>query len=617
MDQKNLILAIAISVMILLTFQMLFEQPRVEREQVARKAAEQQQTVETMKPQSAAPAPGGVPIPGRPDAAAPPVRESVIARAERVRIETKRLKGSLSLTGALIDDLTLADYHETTDPGSKPITLLSPSGAADAYFARFGWLAAGADAALPGPETVWRADRATLETDVPTSLTWSNGQGLTFTQTITLDRNYMFTVVQKVRNDGEKTATLSPYGLVSRTGTPKTLGFFILHEGFVGVFNKTLKEIDYDELKDAKGGVIEQKSAGGWIGITDKYWLTALVPDQKVEASSRYVHTLQDNTDKYQIDFVAPSVTVSPGVTVETTSRFFAGAKEVRLLEAYEENLAIDRFDLAVDFGWFYFLTKPIFHVLEYFNRQIGNFGLAILLLTVLIKIAFFPLANKSYRAMSRMKNLSPKIAEIRERYKDDRQRQQQATMELWKKENVNPMAGCLPIAIQIPVFFALYKVLFVTIEMRHAPFYGWIKDLSAPDPLGLLIGFGFFPWQVPHMLEVANIGIWPLIMGGTMYLQQKLNPQPPDPVQAKMFMLLPIVFTFLLGQFPAGLVIYWAWNNTLSIAQQWVIMRQARAAPGGGKAPATPPPGKGAAPAGNPGPSGGGKEKRSRKTVG
>jgi YidC/Oxa1 family membrane protein insertase len=621
MDQKNLIVAIAISVLILLTFQMLFEQPRLEKEQAARKAAEQQQTTQVQPGAPGAPGvpgqPGAVPVTGQVQPAAPPTREAVIGRAERIKIDTAKVKGSVSLTGALIDDLTLADYRETVEPGSKSITLLSPSGSSAAYFARFGWLAASADTAVPGPETVWQADRGRLEADAPTTFTWSNGQGLTFSQVITLDRSYMFTVVQKVRNDGARSVSLSPFGLVSRTGTPQTSGFFILHEGFVGIFNDLLKEIDYDKLKDAKGGVIEQKSAGGWIGVTDKYWLTALIPDQKVEVASRYVHTLQDKTDKYQIDYVTPAVAIPPGVTVETTSHFFAGAKEVRLLENYGETLGINRLYDAVDFGWFWFLTRPIFHVLEYFHRLMGNFGLAILLLTVLIKLAFFPLANKSYRAMSRLKNLQPKMVEIRERYKDDRMRQQQEMMALYKKENANPMAGCLPIAIQIPVFFALYKVLFVTIEMRHAPFYGWIKDLSAPDPLGLLTVFGLVPWQVPHMLEVVNIGIWPIIMGGTMWLQQKLNPQPPDPIQAKMFMLLPIIFTFLLGQFPAGLVIYWAWNNTLSIGQQWLIMRGS-GAKSGPVAPVAPPASATAAPAGGGGrPGGGGKGKRSSKPVG
>ena len=385
----------------------------------------------------------------------------------------------------------------------------------------------------------------------------------------------MFKVTQRVTNRGERSVALRPYGLISRTDTPDVFGFWILHEGLLGVFGETLKEVDYDDVSDADDGKIAQTSVGGWIGITDKYWLAALIPDQKASIASRFVHTLQDRRDKYQVDTLGDQQIVQPGETIEVSERLFAGAKEVRLLDAYEEDLGIVNFDLAVDFGWFYFLTKPIFYVLEYFNRMIGNFGVAILLLTVLIKIAFFPLANKSYRAMSRLKKLQPEMMKIRDRFKEDRQRQNQEMMALYKKENANPVSGCFPILIQIPVFFALYKVLFVSIEMRHAPFFGWIQDLSAPDPLGILTAFGLIEWSIPEILQIANIGIWPLIMGGTMYLQQKLNPQPADPTQAKIFLMLPIVFTFMLGQFPAGLVIYWAWNNLLSIAQQWIIMRQ------------------------------------------
>ena len=431
------------------------------------------------------------------------------------------------------------------------------------------------DVATPTPETVWQSATATMEADRPVTLSWNNGAGLAFAQQITLDSDYMFTVTQRVTNRGARSVGLRPYGLISRTGTPDTLGFWILHEGLLGVFGDTLKEVDYDDVSDEDGGKIEQDSTGGWIGITDKYWLAALVPDQKTAIASRFVHTLQNDTDKYQVDVLGPQLVVQPGATVEVTKRLFAGAKEVRLLDSYEEKLGIVNFDLAVDFGWFYFLTKPIFYVLEYFNRLLGNFGVAILLLTVLIKIAFFPLANKSYRAMSRLKKLQPQMMEIRDRFKEDRQRQNQEMMALYKKENANPVSGCFPILIQIPVFFALYKVLFVSIEMRHAPFFGWIQDLSAPDPLGILTAFGLIEWSIPDLLQIANIGIWPLIMGGTMYLQQKLNPQPADPTQAKIFLMLPIVFTFMLGQFPAGLVIYWAWNNLLSIAQQWIIMRQ------------------------------------------
>ncbi|MCY4548347.1 MAG: membrane protein insertase YidC [Defluviicoccus sp.] len=589
MEQRNLLLAIVFSVSVLLGYQFLFEQPRIERERAAQQAAEAErraagetvETGETASPPASPPA-GGAVVPGLPGgtvglpqapgvaAPAPPA-----ANEPRVQIVSSRLKGSLSLKGARIDDLLLTDYRETIEEDSPQITLFAPPGSESPYFAQFGWVATDTGVATPTPETVWASPSNTLEPERPLALSWNNGAGLVFTQEITLDRDYMFKVTQRVTNRGESSVGLRPYGLVSRTGEPDTLGFWILHEGLLGVFGDTLKEVDYDDVSDADDGMIAQDSTGGWIGITDKFWLAALIPDQETPIASRFVHTLQERTDKYQVDVLGPQLIVQPGATVEVTKRLFAGAKEVRLLDAYEEELGIVNFDLAVDFGWFYFLTKPIFYVLEYFNRLIGNFGVAILLLTVLIKIAFFPLANKSYRAMSRLKKLQPEMMKIRDRFKEDRQRQNQEMMALYKKENANPVSGCFPILIQIPVFFALYKVLFVSIEMRHAPFFGWIQDLSAPDPLGILTAFGLIDWSIPELLQIANIGIWPLIMGGTMYLQQKLNPQPADPTQAKIFLMLPIVFTFMLGQFPAGLVVYWAWNNLLSIAQQWIIMRQ------------------------------------------
>ena len=589
MEQRNLLLAIVFSVAVLLGYQFLFEQPRIERERAAQQAAEAErlaagETAEPGKPATppAARSDGGPVLPGVPGATvgrqrAPEVAPSATPAASdpRVQIVSSRLKGSLSLKGARIDDLLLTDYRDTIEEDSPQITLFAPPGSASPYFAQFGWIATDSDIVTPSAETLWSSTKTVMEPDRPLTLTWNNGAGLVFTQEITLDRDYMFKVTQRVTNRGDRSVGLRPYGLISRTGTPDTLGFWILHEGLLGVFGETLKEVDYDDVSDADDGMIAQTSTGGWIGITDKYWLAALIPDQKASIASRFVHTLQDRTDKYQVDVLGDRVTILPGATIEVTERLFAGAKEVRLLDAYEENLGIVNFDLAVDFGWFYFLTKPIFYALEYFNRQIGNFGLAILLLTVLIKIAFFPLANKSYRAMSRLKKLQPEMMKIRDRFKEDRQRQNQEMMALYKKENANPVSGCFPILIQIPVFFALYKVLFVAIEMRHAPFFGWIQDLSAPDPLGILTVFGLVEWSIPDMLQLANIGIWPLIMGGTMYLQQKLNPQPADPTQAKIFLMLPIVFTFMLGQFPAGLVIYWAWNNLLSIAQQWIIMRQ------------------------------------------
>ena len=336
------------------------------------------------------------------------------------------------------------------------------------------------------------------------------------------------------------------------------------------MINDQLQEIDYDDLQES--GKIQAKSRGGWLGITDKYWLVALVPDQKSQIDTNFRHTLQNKEDKYQVDYLGGAVVVQPSGASEVSNSLFAGAKEVRLLDAYESKLGISRFDLAIDFGWFYFLTKPIFYVLDYFYHLLGNFGLAILLLTVIIKLLFFPLANKSYTAMSRLKLLQPKMVQLRERYKDDRAKQNEAMMKLYKDEKVNPAAGCFPMLVQIPVFFALYKVLFVSIEMRHAPFYGWIQDLSAPDPTSIFTLFGLITWAPPEFLL---IGIWPIIMGVTMYLQQKLNPAPADPMQAKIFMFLPIIFTFMLARFPAGLVIYWAWNNILSISQQYVIMKR------------------------------------------
>ncbi len=403
------------------------------------------------------------------------------------------------------------------------------------------------------------------------TLSWDNGQGLKFFRTYSLDENFMFRITQRVQNRGSTAVTLFPYGLISRTGTPETLGFYILHEGPIGVLQDQLVEVDYDDLQDAK--VIKDTSTGGWIGITDKYWLAALAPDPKEKVTTRFVHSLAGKADKYQTDTLGVARNLAPGANITVESHLFAGAKEVKLLDSYSETLGIKRFDLAVDFGWFYFLTKPFFYALDFFNNHLGNFGLAILLFTVIIKIIFFPLANKSYRAMSAMKKLQPKMEKLRAQFKDDRAKLNQEMMLLYKREKVNPASGCLPIVIQIPVFFALYKVLYVSIEMRHTPFYGWIHDLSAPDPTSVFNLFGMIPFTPPDFLM---IGAWPLIMGVSMFLQMKLNPAPADPIQAKIFMFMPIFFTILLAPFPAGLVIYWAWNNSLSIAQQWVIMRRA-----------------------------------------
>lgn len=569
-DQKNIILAIVLSAVILFGWNIFYTAyfpPPDEPVSTAQREPAPQQGVDRpelpeLGTELPAVEPGTVGLPES--------RETALAETPRVSIDSPRLRGSIALTGARIDDLTLRDYRRTVKPSSENIVLLRPTGSARPYYSEFGWL--GRDVRTPDRKSEWRADRASLAPGRPLTLSWDNGEGLRFEQVIALDENYMFSVTQRVHNSGSAPVTLYPYGLVSRTGRPDILGFYILHEGLLGVFDETLKEVDYDDLEPGKP--IRQETTGGWLGITDKYWLVALIPNQDATVETSFNVGAREGLDKYQADFRAPAVEVPAGGSAEVTNRLFAGAKEVRLLDRYEREAGIPRFDLAVDFGWFYFLTKPIFYAIDWLYVALGNFGLAILALTVVIKLIFFPLANKSYRAMSKMKLLQPKIVEMRERFGDDRMRLNQEMMALYKREKVNPAAGCLPILVQIPVFFALYKVLFVTLEMRHAPFFGWIEDLSAPDPLGILTLFGLVAWNVPPMLEIVNIGIWPILMGLTMYLQQKLNPPPPDPTQARIMMMLPFLFTFLLAKFPAGLVIYWTWNNLLSIAQQWVIMR-------------------------------------------
>ena len=594
MDQRNLILAIVLSVSILLGFQVFIEGPRIGEQRALQEAQKAQEAAQTINPaipgqvvapipgqQSIVPTPGavppgaGAPVAGQPAAARSISRAAIVSAEPRIKITTDRVIGSIRLKGGLIDDLTLLNYRQTLEKDSENIVMLSPLGTENPYYAQFGWTSTTTGVTLPNADTVWTTDRSTLSVGQPVTLRWTNPEGIEFAQVISIDENFMFAVDQRIINNGNQTAVIHPFGLISLSGVPETAGFWILHEGMIGVFDETLTEVDYDDLPDEPNGIQAVDGAAKWLGITAKYFATSLVPDQKIANNGRFVHTAPGGKDKFQADYLAASQTVAPGQSAAFSTRLFAGAKEVRLLDSYEEKLGIPRFDRMVDFGWFYFLTKPIFYAIDYFYQLLGNFGLAILLLTVLIKLAFFPLANKSYKSMSRLKKLQPKMVEIREKHKDDRQRQNTAMMELYKKEGANPMSGCFPILIQIPVFFALYKVLFVTIEMRHAPFFGWIQDLSAPDPYGLLIGFGLFQWDVPQSLQIVNVGIWPIIMGVTMFLQQRLNPQPADPMQQKIFMLLPIVFTFLLGSFPAGLVIYWAWNNTLSIAQQWVIMRK------------------------------------------
>jgi YidC/Oxa1 family membrane protein insertase len=461
---------------------------------------------------------------------------------------------------------------------SPLVVLLNPLGTSDAYYADFGWIAdSGSTLKLPDGNTQWTSDGTALTPDHPVTLTWDNGQGLLFARKFEVDQNYMFTVTDSVKNAGATEAKLYPYARILRFGTPVTAGYYILHEGLIGALGGHLQETKYSSI--AKSGEESFDSTGGWLGFTDKYWLTALVPTQADSVKARFAHQKVDQTDLYQTDFHDASATVlAPGATVSSTMHVFAGAKVVRLLNDYRDRLGIPLFERAVDFGWFWFLTEPLFFVLDFIYKLVGNFGVAILMLTILVRVILFPLANKSFRAMNKMKNLTPLMAQLRERNKDDKAKLNQEMMELYKREKVNPAAGCLPVVVQIPVFFCLYKTLFVTIEMRHAPFFGWIKDLSAPDPTSWMNFFGLAPWAIPvglPFVATLSLGVWPILMGVTMFLQQKLNPAPPDPVQAKIFMLLPIVFTFTLAHFPAGLVIYWAWNNLLSITQQRYLMWQ------------------------------------------
>ncbi|MFM8800131.1 MAG: membrane protein insertase YidC [Tagaea sp.] len=592
-DNKNLWVAIALSLAIILGFEYLWNQPRIQRERALE--AERRACAEMAQvPQSGAPAPvpvqgaGAPPAPGSVAAnltAAPnPDRAGILSQAPRVRIEGPGLEGSILLQGGLIDDLKLVNYRQTVDRTSPPVVLLSPRGAPDTYFAETGWVAASGTPLLPTQDTLWTADRTTLSPGNPVTLRWDNGQGLQFERRISLDDTYFFRIDQRVTNSGAAPVSLHAYSLASRFGTPALAGYYILHEGPIGVFGDKLQEPEYKDLREKR--TIAQQSRGGWIGMVDKYWLVALVPEQNREVTARFTWSLAGGQDRYQVDYLGPVSAVAPGQSAEYTTRLFAGAKEVHLLDRYAERYAIPLFDRAIDFGWFYFMTKPMFLALDWLGKVTGNFGVAIILFTIAIKILFFPLANKSYKAMAKMKLLQPEMEKLKEKFGEDRQRMSQEMMQLYKRAGANPLSGCLPILVQIPVFFALYKVLFVTIEMRHAPFFGWIQDLSAQDPTSLFNLFGLLPYSVPQFL---TIGAWPIVMGVTMYLQQKLNPQPVDPIQAKIFLTLPFVFTVMLASFPAGLVIYWAVNNALSILQQWLIMRSLAGTP-------LAPPGKGPA---------------------
>jgi YidC/Oxa1 family membrane protein insertase len=555
-NQKNLFLAIIISMAIIFGFQLLVPQP--ERTPVTEETNTQDSV--SLDIQSAA-------------SAVLLDRDQVLEETIRVKFDNSKIKGSINLEGGIIDDLVLEEYRETLDPTSDFITYLNPLGSQDAYYLDTGWVSPDSTIELPNNKSVWKADKSSIGMNDPVKLTWQNSQNITFEKIITLDEHYLFSVDQRVINNSGKSFDLYPFGLSKRQGIPEMENFFILHEGPLSITDSVLKEYDYDDLKDKKK--IKLNSVGGWIGMTDKYWQTAIISDQNEPIQQTYSYSYVENTDNFQTDLVGTKIVVGEGDNISHNLKLFAGPKIVSVIDQYMDEYGVQEFDRSVDFGWFYFLTKPIFHVLEFIFGYVGNFGWAIIIFTLLMRICFFPLAQASFKSMAKMKKLGPELQRVKEQYGDDRAGMQKEMMALYKREKANPIAGCLPILLQIPVFFALYKVLFVTIEMRHAPFIGWISDLSAPDPLGLLTLFGFVDWNVPGILQLFNIGIWPILMGISMFLQQKLNPAPVDKMQAKIFMFLPIVFTFVLGGFAAGLVIYWTTNNILSMAQQYVIQRK------------------------------------------
>jgi YidC/Oxa1 family membrane protein insertase len=553
-DQKNVFLAIMLSTLVLIVWQGFFApppiEPTVQEDSLTPKAPQSTQAIA--------------------ETATPVDRDKAITKNTRIAINNQKLKGSLSLNGLRFDDLTLTDYQQSTEEDSKAVILLSPKKTQHVYFSEFGWISSDETIAVPNANTVWKSSGNDLTPSSPLTLTWNNQQGLVFKAIISIDEDYLFTIKQEVVNNSGKQVTLFPYGLISREKQLSGDSYAILHEGPLGVFDQILNETRYESLKEDK--TVSFNNVQGWLGITDKYWLTAIIPGQDASFNSNYKYFYKNGQDRYQTDYIGQAIEIAPGNTADNTQYFFAGAKQINLLDRYAEEKNIALFDRAVDFGWLYFITKPIFKALTFLNSLFGNFGLAILGLTVIIKLFLFPLANKSYIATHHLKRLQPKMVELRDRHKDNRVELNQHMMKLYKEEKVNPLSGCLPILVQIPIFFALYKVLFVTIEMRHAPFYGWIDDLSAIDPTSIFNLFGLLPWDAPSFLA---IGAWPIIMGVTMIIQQKLNPTPTDPVQAKVMKYLPYIFIFIFATFPAGLIIYWAWNNVLSILQQWIITRR------------------------------------------
>jgi YidC/Oxa1 family membrane protein insertase len=570
-NNRNLIIAVLLSVAIFGAWQFFVGGP------AAKKAEAIHQAELAAKAHQAAPRPGTAPLPAvGVGAPAHLTRDKALAMGGgRVKIETPDLDGSLQLKGARFDDLRLKNYRETPDKKSPEVVLLAPKGTEFPYFVDFGWSGGQSGGpALPDDNTVWKqVGGGVLTPTTPVTLQWDNGHGLVFTRQVAVDAQFMFTVTDSVQNKAGAPATLYPYALVVRDGVPAGQHFWALHEGFVA-WADSLKDAGYDDFKDEGTPPKTFNATGGWTGITDKYWMAAVIPPQHENYDGDFRASPFGATKAYQTDYRLGARTVAVGATASVTHHLFAGAKVVDTLRHYENTLGVSDFVMAVDWGWFRPITQPLFWVLDYFYKLIGNFGLAILLLTVCVKLVTFPIANASAKTMAKMKKIQPEQEKIKQRFPDDPQKQQQAVMELYRQEKVNPVTGCVPQLLVIPVFFSLYKVFFVTIEMRQAPFYGWIHDLAVPDPTSIINLFGLLPYGVPHWIPAyLSIGIWPILMGCTQWVQTKLNPAPADPIQARMFGLMPIMFTFMFATLPAGLVIYYTWNNILGVAQQWFIM--------------------------------------------
>ncbi len=552
MDIKNVIAAISLSAAVIIIYALFFGPTP---EQIKKTQEQKNQITQSSETPSLDVA----------EVSSKISRQEAINENERIKFENKNIKGSISLMGGTIDDLIFKKYTKTLN-GSDKIVLLNPKKYKNGYFIETGWVTSNKNIDLPNSETLWNIEgNNKLSPNNPIKLTWNNNQGIKFEKNIKIDNQFLFTINQKITNNSDKSYNFYPYGQIVRNKAPEVTNFYILHEGLIGVFDQQLVEQDYEDIKEKK---FSKNTESGWLGITDKYWITTLIPEKNKDFRADF-----DYKNKYRANFIEKNPLEISGNSYGTNEiKVIVAAKEVDVIDGYAEKLNIDKFDLAIDWGWFYFFTKNFFFAIDYFFKLTGNFGIAIILITVCIRIVFFPLANYSFRSMAKMKVLQPEMARLKELHKDDKMKLQQEMMALYKKEKVNPVSGCLPVFIQIPFFFAIYKVLFVTLEMRHQPFFGWIKDLSERDPTSIFNLFGLIPWDPPSFLI---IGVWPCLMGLSMYIQQKLNPAPPDPIQAKIFMFFPLFLTIILAPFPSGLVIYWTFNNVLTMAQQIIIMKR------------------------------------------